>query len=514
PLRPVRGHFILDAAPLEVREAKDYPHVLERAGIVAEPTERRARILAMLHEAARAEGLQLVENAALLDEVNFLVERPTVIVGCFAQEYLRLPEAVILSEMNQHQRYFGLTTTAGKLANQFLIVANGDAANPKAIENIRSGNERVLRARLADGAFFYDEDLKRPLPERIEDLKQIVFHDGLATFREKVERMGKLAALFAQNPEEEPALAQAARLAKADLTTHLVYEFDHLQGEIGAVYAAAAGLPQSIVTAIREHYLPRFQGDALPQTRLGALLSLADKWDNILAAFLLGKEPTATQDPLAIRRQALAIIQILVAQKIRLSLGDLVEKSLPFYQKDFRGQFNTGEIHDKVVRFFKARLATIFEQQGFDKKLARAAIFSGADDAFDLFARATALRTIAEKDSAHFAALLAAFRRLANILDSNSTGNVDTQAFVQPEEKALWDFVQKLRSLSRGSSSEPVKHYEEIFTAFAEGKPVVDAFFDRVMVNHSDPKIRSNRRNLVGSAVNTVRELLDLDELA
>ncbi|HNL11900.1 MAG TPA: glycine--tRNA ligase subunit beta, partial [Turneriella sp.] len=331
PFRSVRGHFILDTAPLQVPAASAYASTLHGHGIVADPRVRRAGIAQLLTEAASAEGLSLIANDSLLDEVNFLVERPSIVVGSFSEDYLRLPDGVILSEMNQHQRYFGLRDKQGKLSNRFLIVANADTKNPAAVQNIRSGNERVLRARLSDGAFFYDEDLKRSLADRVDDLKQIVFHEGLGTYLEKVRRIGELAAIFGGDKAELKQLTEAARLIKADLTTQLVYEFDHLQGEIGAVYAARNGVNPETCTAIHEHYLPRFQGDALPSTRLGTLLSLADKWDNTVAAFLLGKEPTASQDPFAIRRQSLYIIQMLVAQKIRLSLSDLLKESIRIY---------------------------------------------------------------------------------------------------------------------------------------------------------------------------------------
>jgi len=515
PFRGVRGHFILDKEPIKISTAAAYEHSLNAKGIIAEPRARRAAIARMLAAAAEAEGFSLIVNEPLLDEVNFLVERPSIVVGSFSADYLRLPDGVILSEMNQHQRYFGMRDKQDKLANRFLIVANADTQNPTAVENIRSGNERVLRARLADGAFFYDEDLRRPLSERVADLKQIVFHEGLGTYLEKVRRIGEFAAIFNGNKGELELLNEAASLSKADLTTQLVYEFDHLQGEIGAVYAARSGVPPEICTAIHEHYLPRFQGDALPSTRLGTLLSLADKWDNTFAAFLLGKEPTASQDPLAIRRQVLYIIQMLVAQKIRLSLSELIENSLSIYAKDFQGKVETAQLKAKIVQFFKARLVTIFEGEGFDKRLTRAAIFSYSDDAYDLFTRAAALRDIAEKDRNSFDALLAAFKRMANIIkNTENPGPVNTGLLAQSEEQALHAFAQKLHGMAAEAVTDPLAHYRAIFSEFAAGKPIVDAFFDKVMVNHSDPAIRKNRQNLIAYTLAAVTQLLDLEQLA
>lgn len=515
PFRSVRGHFILDTGPLQVPAASAYASTLHGHGIVADPRVRRAGIAQLLTEAASAEGLSLIANDSLLDEVNFLVERPSIVVGSFSEDYLRLPDGVILSEMNQHQRYFGLRDKQGKLSNRFLIVANADTKNPAAVQNIRSGNERVLRARLSDGAFFYDEDLKRSLADRVDDLKQIVFHEGLGTYLEKVRRIGELAAIFGGDKAELKQLTEAARLIKADLTTQLVYEFDHLQGEIGAVYAARNGVNPEICTAIHEHYLPRFQGDALPSTRLGTLLSLADKWDNTVAAFLLGKEPTASQDPFAIRRQSLYIIQMLVAQKIRLSLSDLLKESIRIYAADYKGKADAEQLREKIVQFFKARLVTIFEGEGFDKRLTRAAIFSGSDDAYDLFTRAAALRDIAEKDRSSFDALLAAFKRMANIIkEVKNAGPVNTGLLSQTEELALHAFAQKLHGMADEAVSDPLVHYRAIFSEFAAGKPIVDAFFDKVMVNHEDQAIKANRQNLIAYTLAAVTQLIDLEQLS
>ncbi len=516
PFRGVRGHFILDKEPIVITITKNYAQILEKYHILVEPTQRREHIARELEAAAAALGLTLVTNNALLDEVNFLVERPSVVAGEFNAEFLRLPDGVILSEMNQHQRYFGLRDQAGKLSNKFLIVAAADTASPAARKNIQSGNERVLRARLSDGAFFFDEDLKRSLESRVEDLKQIVFHDGLGTYREKVDRMGHFAALFSQDSIKKEHLVQAARLAKADLTTQLVYEFDHLQGEIGAVYAARDGIDSAVCEAVREHYQPRFQGDALPASKLGALLSLADKWDNTVAAFLLGKEPTASQDPFAIRRQSLYIIQILVAQKIRLSIAELTRASLKVFEqlKKLDAKQNEDTV-EKLLHFFKARLATIFESEGFDKKLTRAAIFTGSDDVYDLFARASALKAITEKDRASFDALITAFKRMAHILkDVAEKPRLNEALFEEDAERELFNFAKSIHNRAKEKYSDPMAHYRAIFEAFAAGKKTVDLFFDRVMVNHENNELRENRQALLTYTLAAIIPLMDLGALA
>ena len=303
-----------------------------------------------------------------------------------------------------------------------------------------------------------------------------------------------------------------------------MFEFDHLQGEIGTVYARRSGVAADVAAAITDHYLPRFQGDDLPKTRLGALLSLADKWDNMLAAFVLGKEPTASADPFAIRRQSLYIIQILVAEKISLSWSELISASLKIYS-DYR-KLSDAEIKEstvKILQFFKARLVTIFEGEGFDKKLTRAAIFSGSDDAYDLFTRASALKDIADKDRAGFDALLTAFKRMANILGQNAQGSataevkeaekIDEKLFAEAEEKALFAFAGKLHTLAGKPGSDLTSHYRSVFAEFAAGKDTVDAFFAKVMVNHEDAKIRANRLALLMHTLAAVRSLIALEEL-
>jgi len=516
PQRPVRGHFILDKDPIVVNSAESYSASLEKHSIIVDVATRRELIERQLKETAAENKLQLVENEALLNEVNFLVERPRVVLGNFNPDFLRLPDGVILSEMNQHQRYFGMREKNGKLSNHFLIVSNADTTNANAVQNIRSGNERVLRARLSDGAFFYDEDLKRTLESRVDDLTQIVFHETLGTYREKVERMAFFAHLFGADSYPIEKLTKAAHLAKADLTTQLVFEFDHLQGEIGAEYAAKNGVEKEICTAIFEHYLPRFQGDTLPQTRLGALLSLADKWDNMLAAFVLGKEPTSSADPFAIRRQSLYIIQILVQQKIQISLSEVLSKSLNDYPVQ-KAKENSKALEDKILQFFKARLVTIFESEGFDKKLTRAVIFSNSDNVFDLFTRATAVKLIAEKDGESFAALLAAFKRMAHIINESGQAHktpLDTALFKEEHEKSLHAFAVRLHTMVKSHTGDLTEHYKKIFTEFASGKNVVDEFFTHVMVNHEDTHIRQNRLALLSYTLSAVQNLIRLEELS
>ena len=513
--RPVRGHFILNKDPLKFQLAGDYESLLGEQGVIVEVDARRKKVLQLLETTASQLKLTLIKNEALLDEVNFLIESPHIIVGAYPADFSRLPDSVILSEMNQHQRYFGLRKPDGTLSEKFLIVAN-NGGSKITDDNIRTGNERVLKARLSDGAFFFDEDLKRPLSSRVDDLKQIVFHDALKTMREKVDRIAELAqTLDSKKSFDANTLKQAAHLSKADLTTALVYEFDHLQGEIGAVYAEHEKIQPAICVAIKEHYQPRFMDDALPESDLGAIISLADKFDNIVAAFLLGKEPSSSQDPLAIRRQTLYFIQILVRKAWQVSLSQLIASSL----KTFRPLKPLSEseekiIVEKILAFFRTRLTTIFEAEGFDKKMTRAAVFTTSDDCFDLFSRADALRQIAQKNSADFTSLLAAFRRMANILkDAPPSLIVDEKLLSEKEEKALFAFSQRLSSLLAKPKISLQNRYLDFFSALADGKSTVDAFFDHVMVNHEDPKIKNNRLALLTEFTDNIRQILALDEL-
>lgn len=508
---------------VKVDEPGDYLSALASRGVIVDPVLRKEKIIELLKEAAGSEEPLIDER--LLDEVNYLVERPGIVRGQFDEEFLELPEILILSEMEEHQRYFGLRGKDGKLSSSFLVITNGNASDPESAQNIRTGNERVLRARLSDGAYFYHEDRKLKLAERINDLKRVVYQEGMGTVFDKKERIKKIAALLAPQSSLFAAISQeeierSCDLIKADLTTQLVYEFDHLQGEIGAIYAAFDGEKNEVVTAIREHYLPRNQGDDLPETPLGVLLSLSDKLDNIMAGFLLEKQPTANQDPLGLRRQALYIIDIIIEKEISAGFFSWINQALDAYDLS-RLKKDKSALEQEFRDFFLVRLATIFEKDGFDKKLVSAALYTGDENLYHLHLKLGGLRKLQGDPEFHL--LMEAFKRMNNILSDFITKNPntkipdepDSKLFSLPQEEGLMgvasgfiDSVQALdeKNLDAGS-------YEKLFVMLARSKKEIDAFFDHVMVMDEDISLRMNRLSLLNLTVKSVKELIDISRL-
>jgi len=534
PAEKPSGHFILGPAKVDLQNSAQYVEAMGKAGILVNPETRKQKIQQMLTTSAGEDAI--IMNTSLLDEVNFLVEKPVVIRGSFPHEFLEMPDIVILSEMEEHQKYFGLMRNASgtggvdvksRLSNEFLIVANGDAKDAQALDNIRRGNEKVLRARLSDGSYFFQEDRKKKLIDRVDDLKRMVFHEGMGTVYDKKERIKAIAILLKK--EISPALndakiARACDLIKADLTTHLVYEFDHLQGNIGSIYAEKDGEDSEVVSAIAEHYLPRNVNDTFPQTQMGILLSIVDKFDNIISGYILGKQPTASQDPLGLRRQTLYIIEMLIQNKINLPLVQTIEKILSVY-KSFK--FDKTVLVKDIQEFFMGRLATIFEKEGFDRKLINAALGTQSDHIFELYLKLDSLRTL--KEDANFLSMMAAFKRMNNIIEDflaktsgsdeksallkSLKGEVNSALFELPQEKRLYEIAREIKHKSGSTSGIDRKEYEEVFTYLASVKTDVDHFFDNVMVMHQDEKIRLNRLSILHQAVEAVKTLINIEML-
>lgn len=511
---------------LELKNGGDYESELQKEGVICNHEKRRAYIEKILAEAAGQESAIVPKH--LLDEVVFLVERPVAVRGSFDAGFLELPEALILSEMNDHQRYFGLRNQEGALTNEFITIANGAFESPQAKENISRGNEKVLRARLSDGDYFFKEDRKRPLGERIDDLKRVVYQEGMGTLFDKKERLKKLAPSLLESSgfapqvlQEGEKLERVADLAKADLTTLLVYEFDHLQGEIGAIYAKSDGEDPEVAQAIAEHYLPRHQDDDYPASPMGISLSIADKMDNIMAGFILKKQPTAAQDPLGLRRQALYVIEMIIRNKISFPLFEWLQGALSNYKSDAASPYDAGEIEKQLREFFLARLATIFEKEGFDKKLINAALYSGDGDLYGLYLKLTALKEM--RDNEEFAHLMEAFKRMNNILNDFFAKNPQAKLPAEPNtklfdasaphEKELYEVALQLGESIAQLDTTQAESYRKVFQIMASGKRAVDGFFDNVMVMHDDESLRNNRLSLLQGVVLPVKNVLDISQL-
>lgn len=497
--------------------AKDYHDFMQSHGILVNPEERKSEIEKQLTARAQEVSAEAIIPSALLNEVNYLVERPNIIRAAFPQEYLELPDIVIRSEMEEHQKYFAMAKQ-GKLNESFLVVTN--CVNPT--EQMRIGNERVLNARLSDGIFFYHQDRSRKLIDFVADLRSIAFLPKLGDMFDKKERLKLIAGhLLSQSDfqvKNQNDVNLACDLVKADLSSQLVYEFDHLQGAIGKIYAGLDGHGEEVASAILEHYLPRHQGDDYPTTSLGVILSLSEKLDNIISGFLVDKQPTSSTDPLGLRRQALYFIEILIEQKMHLSLPAMLKLMYTVYPEELtKNNAQFLQLTESIWEFFRSRLATIFDKQGFDKKLINAGLFTGSNDIYDLYLKLISLKSL--KEDENFMLLMTAFKRMNNILEdfkkSENTSQlpeiIQENHFEKDEEKKLFALSKDLRKALEQSMMN--KNYEDFFKTLIESKSVVDHFFDNVMVMHENTQVRNNRMALLNATIHPLKQLFDLNEL-
>ncbi|MDP3050279.1 MAG: glycine--tRNA ligase subunit beta, partial [Eubacteriales bacterium] len=357
------GHRFLSSGMIELSVAGDYAEVLERNYVMVDPVRRREVIWTQVQDAATAEGGRVEENPDLLQEVVNILEYPTAFCGRFPEDYLALPEPVLVTPMREHQRYFPVRGKDGSLIARFVAVRNGTTEH---LDTVRAGNEKVLRARLSDAAFFFREDLESPLSDRVEDLKKIVFREELGSVHEKVERIVALGAVISgmldASDEARRRVNRAGTLSKADLVTDMVYEFPELQGVMGREYALRSGEEPEVAEAILEHYLPRGAGDVMPSTIPGRILAIADRIDNLVGAFGLGNHPTGSADPYALRRQALAICLISLDSPLYLNLSELFAKAHALYGA--RLKVGLGEVIDGLNEFFRQRLRGVFQERG------------------------------------------------------------------------------------------------------------------------------------------------------
>ncbi|HZA13891.1 MAG TPA: glycine--tRNA ligase subunit beta, partial [Myxococcaceae bacterium] len=445
--RTTRGHRFLAPAPVEIRRPADYVETLRRAHVLVDIRERRALLVERIRAAAQSAGGRLLEDEGLVDQVNQLVELPNPVVGSFEERHLDLPAEVLIQEMKSHQRYFSLVDERGKLLPRFIAVSNTPVRDERL--SLR-GYERVLRARLADGRFFFDEDRKVPLEARVQRLERVVFQQQLGSYAEKVARMRALAEWLARASGHEAhvqTIQRAATLAKADLVTGMVGEFPELQGVMGREYALASGEPREVALAIYEHYLPRHAQDALPTQDPGALIGIADRLDTLTGIFAIGKAPTGATDPFALRRACLAIINVVLTRGYRFSLSAAVDRALELLEsKISNAKRKAGEpsAREQVLDFFRGRLKAKWTEgvtpaEDFRTDVVEAVLAAGFDDLVAAHKRLQALSQIVGR--ADFAPLAVAFKRVVNIVQKQgrdvAAGVADPGRFTDDAERAL-----------------------------------------------------------------------------
>ena len=505
------GHRFLSQGPIELYQAPDYLDRLKDAFVIADQVERKEKIWNQVVKAAEREGGEVLPDDELLDEVTHLLEYPTALCGTFNRDYLRLPKEVLITPMREHQRYFPVVDSKGILMNKFITLRNG---TDSFLDTVKEGNEKVLRARLADAEFFYEEDLKTPLRNNVAKLNKIVFQENLGTVFEKVERIGALGRYLAAEMgiSEENLLEdieQGAHLCKADLVTNMVYEFPELQGIIGREYAVSNGEKESVAQAVFEHYLPRFSGDILPETTAGSIISIADKIDTIVGCFAAGIQPTGSQDPYALRRQALGICHIAIEGKLDFSLNNLIEKAYLCYGDSIKAQLSAGETAVEVREFFRQRLKNIFADKGFTYDVIDAVLSVGYDRLTDTLLRAEALTNLRSQEI--FGKLLTAYTRVSNLAKNAETDDIDPGLFTEDVEKELYSEFVKAKDEMKIYLEE--RQYRQFLQRFALLQQYIDNFFEGVMVMVDDEKIKSNRLALLRNIAGLTGVVADLTKI-
>ena len=501
-----RGHRFLGADEITIKNAVSYVDTLKENFVMVDQDARRELISKQLHDIAASKNASIVWDDDLLEEINYLVEWPTALCGGFEESYLALPDAAIITPMKDHQRYFPLVDQDGKLLPMFLTVRNG---SDHSIEVVQAGNERVLRARLDDAKFFFNEDRKKPLIDRQDGLTKIVFQEGLGNLADKTERLLTLGRVFSEECElHEDArvvLERATELAKTDLTTGMVTEFTELQGVMGKEYALLDGESPEVAEAIFEQYLPRFAGDVLPQTEAGKVLSIIDKIDNIVATFSRGLIPTGSQDPYALRRQTIGILNILLNSDWNISLRPIIVESMNLLNVPAEKQ---DELLGQVEEFITLRLKNIFLDREVPHHVIDLLLSNNELSVADAEGLVKALLANRIDENVE---LVQAFTRMYNLVKDVTYTGVDESLLKEDAERALYEAATKASEASIDAWDN--NDYDAVVAVPATLVPAINTFFEDVMVMDKDEAIKANRLQLVRLAYSVMAIIGDISAL-
>lgn len=501
-----RGHRFLGADEITIKNAASYVETLKENFVMVDQDARRELISKQLHDIAASKNASIVWDDDLLEEINYLVEWPTALCGGFEESYLALPDAAIITPMKDHQRYFPLVDQDGKLLPMFLTVRNG---SDHSIEVVQAGNERVLRARLDDAKFFFNEDRKKPLIDRQDGLTKIVFQEGLGNLADKTERLLTLGRVFSEECElHEDArvvLERATELAKTDLTTGMVTEFTELQGVMGKEYALLDGESPEVAEAIFEQYLPRFAGDVLPQTEAGKVLSIIDKIDNIVATFSRGLIPTGSQDPYALRRQTIGILNILLNSEWNISLRPIIVESMNLLNVPTDKQ---DELLGQVEEFITLRLKNIFLDREVPHHVIDLLLSNNELSVADAEGLVKALLANRIDENVE---LVQAFTRMYNLVKDVTYTSVDESLLKEDAERALYEMATKASEASIDAWDK--NDYDAVVAVPATLVPAINKFFEDVMVMDKDEAIKANRLQLVRLAYSVMAIIGDTSAL-
>ncbi|HET8947513.1 MAG TPA: glycine--tRNA ligase subunit beta, partial [Candidatus Polarisedimenticolia bacterium] len=522
-----RGHRLWGSAPVPIPRASDYAAILERNGVIVDPASRRGRIASALAAAAQAAKARPATppgsrprgddaDPELLDEVTDLVEWPAVLQGEFDPAFLALPPEILLTSMRHHQKYFALVDAAGRLAPRFLAVANVKD-DPHGV--IRRGHEWVLRARLSDARFFFQEDRKAPLESFGAALERVAFHERLGSYAAKARRIAGLAESLrpafaaAGHPVEAAVLARAAALSKNDLCTQMVGEFPELQGIVGGLYARADGLPEAIAEALYDQYLPRSADDAAPRGAPGALLALADRIDTQAGIFLLGLVPTGSRDPYALRRSVQGACRILIERGVRVSLAETLRRAIDAYGgMDIKDAVPPGDALATLLEFWRGRQEFLAAEAGFAVDVVRAVLGAGDGDPAEARRRMEAVRAF--RPTPGFDDLAAAHKRLRNILagQKDPAAPFDAARLQEPAERGLAERLGAVRPVVQAAVARG--DHAAALLQIASLREPVDRFFGEVMVLAEDPVLRKNRLALLRDLAALFLTVADFSEIA
>ncbi|MAC82772.1 MAG: glycine--tRNA ligase subunit beta [Arcobacter sp.] len=485
------AHRMVSYEPFTYNFAGDYFAKLDNNGVILYPDERRERILSQMKEIEQRHSVKIDIDIELLDEVVAITEYPTALIGQFDVEFLELPEEVIVTSMKEHQRYFAVYKD-GVLTNNFIVVSNSKTDD---FGFIISGNEKVLRPRLADGMFFYKNDIANGLSN--EGLKKLTFVEGLGSMYEKSEREAKIAAHLADifDVPKKELVEKAVMLSKADLMSEMVFEFTELQGLMGYYYAKLAKEDELVYTALKEQYLPDGEDSELPSNTFSSVIALSYKLDNLMGLFSVGKIPTGSKDPFGLRRAAAGIVKIAMEHKLAIDLPKIIDALESNYK---------GLDKKQLIEFFNERLFKIFD---VNPSVLKAVLGSGETDIYKISQKLCALNPIVQSDN--FKESAATFKRVANIikdLDINSTLTIDESLLEEDAEKELVSKYNEVTSKSYAT-------YDEELEALFAMKPQLDNFFEKVFVNHEDEKIKTNRKNTIGLVYQAFRKIADIKEI-
>lgn len=505
--RTTYGHRFLAPGPFEVADADSLVDVVRSASVIPSEAEREQVIREGVAKAEAETGFTAVLHPKTLVEVINLAEYPTVLVGTFDEEFLKVPEEIIVDAMLVHQRYFPLYDKDGKLTNRFIVVINGD---PACAETIVDGNERVVRARLYDAKFFYDEDLKQPLESYVDHLGEVVFQEKLGTMLDKTNRIQRLADHLAEDAglagQDLSDVERAARLCKADLVTSAVVEFTSVQGVMGSYYAAASGETAQVAQAIEQHYRPRFAGDEAPDTVVGKIVAIADKLDTVCGLFAVGQGPTGSSDPFALRRSAIGIVAMLSGKDaVEVSLVAAIDAALASYAQQGI-EFDTDAVRRDVIEFFITRTKVMMRDAGNSIDAIDAVLSAGIQEPVELINRVSALEAARSEQPEVFEDLATAYARANNLCDSKLGTEVD-EGLLSEVEQALVRAV--CQAESNVASALENNNYAAALSELAALRKPIDLFFENTMVMDEDQALRENRLRLLNSFVAVFANVAD-----